>query len=111
MQTRIATRETTKRTAKRTGRMGAAMVVTNHVGAQQKRGWGRVEEDEEGLVAEPVALYLEDEDKRALLRAVMIEGTDGVDSDEGAGLCDMTFFPSIFLSDFNCANRQLKLIL
>ena len=68
MQTRIATRETTKRTAKRTGRMGAAMVVTNHVGAQQKRGWGRVEEDGEGLVAEPVALYLEEDDERALLR-------------------------------------------
>ena len=104
MQTRIATRETTKRTVKRTGRMAAAMVVTNHVGAQQKRGWGRVEEDGEGLAAEPVALYLEDEDERALLR-VVIETADSEDSKEGAGPCASTFFPEYFLSNFNCTNR------
>ena len=76
----MITRETTKITTNRTGRMGAVMVITNHVGAQQKRGWGRVEEAGEGLAAEPVALYLKDEDERAFLR-VVIE-TDSEDSKE-----------------------------
>ena len=35
---RITRRETTKMLIKRTGSMGAATVVTNHVGVQQKRG-------------------------------------------------------------------------
>ena len=65
------------------------------------------------MAPEPVALYPEDKDKdeRALFLCVVIETMDGEDGDQGADSCAMTFFPDIFLSYFNCANRQIKLIL
>ena len=82
---------------KRTGRMGAATVVTNHVGAQQERGWGRMEEDGGRVGAGTHRPYLEDEDEdeRALLRAVIV----AADSEDGRQRCCLsciTFFPEYF---------------
>ena len=62
-----------------------------------------MDEDGEGLEPEHIALYLEDEDKRALLRFV-IKGADSEDSKESADSCAITFLPEYFLSDVNCTN-------
>ena len=73
--------------------MGAVTVVTNHVGAQQERGWGRMQEDRGRVGAGTHRPYLEDEDEdeRALLRAVIV----AADSEDGRQRCCLsciTFF-------------------
>ena len=89
--------------------MGTVTVITNYVDAKQERVWVRVEEDGERLAPEPVALYLEDKNKRMLL-CVVIEAANSEDDKEGAGSYAITFFPYYFLPDFNCTNSQLKVI-
>ena len=54
-----------------------------------------MQEDGEGLAAEPVALYLKDEDKWALLH-IVIKAVDSEDSKEGTGSWPSPFFQSLF---------------